>query len=60
MPTYTYECLNHNPPLKSFIVRSISEAEEPVICPQCKIPKTRLFTPPPTWFSGTGWGKDKN
>jgi putative FmdB family regulatory protein len=58
MPTYTYECRNHKPPLKTYTTRAINEEEKPVICPQCKEPKTRIYVAPPTWFNGTGWGKD--
>jgi predicted nucleic acid-binding Zn ribbon protein len=58
MPTYTYECKNHSDPIRVFVERGLRDDEEKVFCAECKDEAKRIFVAPPTYFLGSGWGKD--
>lgn len=61
MPTYTYQCDNHKEPLRAYEQRSMHDLERIPDCLDCKQKMRRVFTAPPTWFSGTGfYSTDKN
>ena len=55
MPSYTYRCQQC---VRDHEIRSsINERPENIICPDCGVDATRIFTPPALEFRGTGWGR---
>lgn len=58
MPTYIYECQHHTPPLRKYVVRSMTDSEKVEKCVQCDKTLVRVYDAPAVTFMGGGWGKD--
>ncbi|MFC1946685.1 FmdB family zinc ribbon protein [Chloroflexota bacterium] len=52
MPLYEYECSEC---LKKFELRRSFSDESEVVCPDCKCTATRIFSPVPIIFKGSGF-----
>lgn len=53
MPTYEYLCNKCNTVIE--VKRSYSERETEIICPNCNLASSRVYSTPGIQFKGTGF-----